>query len=146
SAFDGGGSRITHQLSPILSSLPPGCSRLAFDALHDDLLITVHSDTADQILRYHIPDGKRTATYGSSRHYGLFNPLEWGGLLDLAADGAGGFFTVESSPRRVAHFQCSSPEGQYPKSRQSPTGQQSTNPSIQPATNPTIHQSNNPSI
>ena len=34
----------------------------------------------------------------------MWNPLDWDGIFDIAADGKGGFVTVEAFPRRVAHF------------------------------------------
>src|SRR5204863_1689162 len=46
------------------------------------------------------------ASYGrpAGRRYGIFNPLDFAGLLDICADGQGGFFTSEEFPRRIAHF------------------------------------------
>ena len=60
----------------------------------------------DNVRRYGAADGKLVASYGRAegRTYGVFNPMDWGGLLAIAADGQGGFVTVENHPRRVAHF------------------------------------------
>lgn len=81
-------------------------TRIAFDAVNDDLLVIQHGENLDDVRRYHVPDGKLVAAYGRSagRTYGVFNPLDWGSLSDIVADGRGGFFTVEEFPRRVAHF------------------------------------------
>jgi hypothetical protein len=92
-------------------------TRVAYDRVNDDLLVVEHAvgplpsaggnpETLDNVRRYRAADGKKVAVYGrvAGRTYGLFNPLDWGGLLDIVTDGEGGFFTVEEFPRRVAHF------------------------------------------
>ena len=81
-------------------------TRIAYDSKNNDLLVIQHSDGFDHVRRYQAADGRLIAVYGrlAGRTYGNFNPLDWGGLLDIVADGEGGFFTVEQFPRRVAHF------------------------------------------
>ncbi len=81
-------------------------TRMAYDAANDDLLVIQHGEKSDDVRRYHAADGKLIAVYGrpAGRAYGVFNPLDWGGLQDITADGQGGFFTAEDTPRRVAHF------------------------------------------
>ena len=81
-------------------------TRIAYDALNDDLLVAEHGENRDRVVRCRAADGKRVASYGrpGGRVYGVFNALDWGGLADIAADGKGGFFTVEEFPRRVAQF------------------------------------------
>jgi hypothetical protein len=81
-------------------------TRLAYDSVNDDLLVIQHNESLDHVRRYHASDGKLVAVYGrlAGRSCGDFNPLDFGGLLDIVTDGAGGFFTVEGFPRRVAHF------------------------------------------
>jgi len=81
-------------------------TRVAYDPANDDLLVAQHAENLDHVRRYRAADGKRVAIYGRAggRTYGVFHPLDWGGLLDIVADGEGGFFTVEEFPRRVAHF------------------------------------------
>lgn len=76
---------------------------LAYDPTHDDLILA----NGAHLRRYHAPDGKPVAVYGRTdgkRTYGLYNPLEFGPISDVAADGKGGFFVLEHTPRRVAHF------------------------------------------
>lgn len=81
-------------------------THVCYDPVNDDLLVIQHNDQFDQVKRYHVSDGKWVATYGRARGRmcGEFNPLDFGNLLDIVADGKGGFFTVEGFPRRVAHF------------------------------------------
>ena len=77
--------------------------QLAYDPASDDLIVA----NGNHLRRYHVPDGKRVAIYGRADNavkYGVYNPLEFGPIRSVAADGKGGFFTVEHSPRRVAHF------------------------------------------
>lgn len=80
--------------------------RVAYDPVHDDLLVLHRGAGVDNVRRYHAANGKLVASYGrpAGRTYGVFNPVDWGGLSDIVADGLGGFFTVEEFPRRVAHF------------------------------------------
>jgi hypothetical protein len=90
------------QMRPVVRDVPePG--KLAYDPKFNDLLV-VSGGTC--VRRYHWPDGKLIAVYGQpeGRSYGLFNPLDFDDLLDIAADRQGGFVTVEQYPRRVAHF------------------------------------------
>jgi hypothetical protein len=81
-------------------------TRIAYDLVNDDLLVVEHGENLDNVRRYHAADGKLIAVYGrpAGRTYGVFNPMDWGSLSDIAADNQGGFFTVEAFPRRVAHF------------------------------------------
>jgi hypothetical protein len=81
-------------------------TRLAYDPANDDLLVVQQGPDASHVRRYRARDGKFVAIYGreTGRTYGVFNPLDWGSILDIAADGQGGFVTVEEFPRRVAHF------------------------------------------
>ncbi len=80
--------------------------RVAWDQVNDDLLVLQHGPGVDDVRRYHAPTGRLVASYGrpEGRSWGVFEPLDFGGLLDIAADGQGGFFTAEEFPRRVAHF------------------------------------------
>ncbi len=80
--------------------------RVAWDRANDDLLVLQRGPGVDHVRRYHAPSGKLVASYGRSegRLWGPFNPLDFSGLFDIAADGQGGFFTAEECPRRVAHF------------------------------------------
>jgi PA14 domain/FlgD Ig-like domain len=77
--------------------------KLAYDPVFKDLLVVSNGNC---IRRYHLPDGELVAIYGrpEGRTYGLFNPLDFGDILDIAADNKGGFVTAEQYPRRVAHF------------------------------------------
>ena len=45
-------------------------------------------------------------TYGraAGREWGAFHAGDFLGLRDVQADGQGGFFTIEATPRRIAHF------------------------------------------
>jgi len=81
-------------------------TRIAYDPANDDLLVVEHAKDRDHVRRYRAADGRKVAVYGrpAGRLYGVFNPLDWGELTDIAADGSGGFFTLEAFPRRVAHF------------------------------------------
>jgi hypothetical protein len=81
-------------------------TRLAYDEAHDDLLVVQHGPDVNHVRRYSAGDGSLVAVYGrpAGRTYGRFNPLDWDSILDIAADGHGGFVTVEEFPRRVAHF------------------------------------------
>ena len=81
-------------------------TRLAYDQEHNDLLVVQQGPGVSNVRRYSASDGKLVAVYGrpAGRTYGLFNPLDWDTILDIAADGHGGFITVEEFPRRVAHF------------------------------------------
>ena len=81
-------------------------TRVAYDAVNDDLLVIQRNESLDHVRRYHASDGKLVAIYGrvAGRISGDFNPLDFGALLDIVADGEGGFFTAEEFPRRVAHF------------------------------------------
>ena len=92
----------TGQSAVVVRDVPePG--RLAYDPAFDDLLVI---SAGKCIRRYHAADGKPVAVYGrpEGRTYGLFNPLDFDDLLDITADGKGGFVMVEQYPRRVAHF------------------------------------------
>jgi hypothetical protein len=96
-------------------------TRLTYDPANNDLLVVQHDpknnpyepaskDTpiakVNNVRRYSAADGKLVAVYGrpEGRTYGVYNPLDWDGILDIAADGHGGFVTVEEFPRRVARF------------------------------------------
>ncbi len=75
---------------------------VAYDPAFGDILV----GNGGHVRRYHAADGKRIAIYGrpEGRTYGAFNPLDFDGIMSLAADGEGGFFTAELCPRRMAHF------------------------------------------
>jgi PA14 domain/FlgD Ig-like domain len=81
-------------------------TRLAYDAFYNDLIVVEQGPGVSHVRRYNAEDGRLVAVYGrpTGRTYGRFNPLDWDAILDIAADGKGGFFTVEEFPRRVAHF------------------------------------------
>jgi PA14 domain/FlgD Ig-like domain len=81
-------------------------TRLTYESVNDDLLVIQHDENLDHVRRYHASDGKLVAVYGrvAGRVCGDFNPLDFGDLLDIVADGEDGFFTAEEFPRRVAHF------------------------------------------
>lgn len=81
-------------------------TRLAIDTVNNDLLVVQQGPTANHVRRYSLADGNLVAVYGrpEGRTFGVFNPMDWGSILDIAADHEGGFFTVENYPRRVAHF------------------------------------------
>jgi hypothetical protein len=81
----------------------PQPGRITFDPVFEDILIVSNSKS---IRRYHVTDGKLIAVYGrpEGRSYGLFDPLDFDGLLEIAADRRGGFVVAEQYPRRVAHF------------------------------------------
>jgi hypothetical protein len=49
-------------------------------------------------------NGTPAATYGASRVYGKFDPLQFDTLLAIACDSQGNFYTIEQYPRRVAKF------------------------------------------
>jgi hypothetical protein len=90
------------EVSPIVRDVPqPG--KLAYDDVFHDLLVVSGEQC---IRRYHVPDGTPVAVYGrpEGRSYGLFNPLDFDGILDLVTDRHGGFLTAERYPRRVTHF------------------------------------------
>jgi hypothetical protein len=82
-------------------------TRVAFDPAFKDLLVAQRGPEVNHVRRYSAADGHLVAVYGrlAGRTYGLFNPLDWDTIQDIAADGRGGFVTVEDFPRRVAHFQ-----------------------------------------
>jgi hypothetical protein len=76
---------------------------LAHDPTSDDLILV----NGAHLRRYHTKDGKLVAVWGRTdgkRTYGKYNPLEFGPIGDVASDGKGGFFVLEHTPRRVAHF------------------------------------------
>jgi hypothetical protein len=81
-------------------------TRIAYDQAHNDLLVVQRGPGMSHVRRYSAADGRLVAMYGrkAGRTYGIFNPLDWDTILDIAADGHGGFVTVEELPRRVAHF------------------------------------------
>ncbi len=81
-------------------------TRLAYDPLNNDLLVVQQGSKVSHVRRYSAQDGMLIAAYGkpAGRTYGLFDPLDWDKILDIAADGHGGFITVEEFPRRVARF------------------------------------------
>ena len=81
-------------------------TRLAYDQANNDLLVVERGPGVNHVRRYNASNGSLVAVYGrpAGRTYGLFNPLDWDTILDIAADGQGGFVTVEEFPRRVAHF------------------------------------------
>jgi hypothetical protein len=94
--------RETGAVTTILRGLPePG--KIAFDPVFRDLLVI---SARKCVRRYHIADGQLVAVYGrpEGRIYGLFDPLDFDGLLSIAADRRGGFVIAEEYPRRVAHF------------------------------------------
>lgn len=77
-------------------------AQISYDPAFGDLLIIC----GPFINRCNIASATTVVSYGSlsGRTYGLFNADEFDGLLDVEADGSGGFFTTEMHPRRVAHF------------------------------------------
>jgi hypothetical protein len=77
-------------------------TRMAYEPVTGDLLVLHHWY---QVRRYSASDGKPVATYGERPTPGaVFVPLNFSSMLDIAADGKGGFFIVDVAPRRVAHF------------------------------------------
>ena len=83
---------------------------MTFEPVSGDLLVALNNAPDSQhIRRYH--DGTLLRTYGrkAGREWGAFRPGDFRGLRDVQADGKGGFFTIESTPRRIAHFTGSSP-------------------------------------
>ena len=89
-------------------------TRLAYDSVNDDLLVIQHNETLDHVRRYHASDGKLVAVYGrvAGRTSGDFKPLDFGDLLDIVADGKGGFYSggvpsqsssISKVIRRIAH-------------------------------------------
>jgi len=93
----------SHATKPVVDDpelKTPG--RLTYDPAGNDLIVV----NGNHLRRYSAADGKLIAIYGrpDGRTYGIFNPLDFDTLLDVAADGRGGFFTAEANPRRVAHF------------------------------------------
>ena len=61
-------------------------TRIAYDPANDDLLVVEHGENLDNVRRYHATGGNRDAIYGrrTGRVYGVFNPLDYGRLLDIA--------------------------------------------------------------
>jgi len=94
--------RETGDVATVLREVPqPG--KIAYDPVFKDLLV---ASARRCIRRYHLADGQLVAVYGrpEGRKYGVFNPVDFDDILDIAADHKGGFVTVEQYPRRVAHF------------------------------------------
>ncbi len=77
---------------------------MTFEPVSGDLIVSLNAPDAQHIRRYH--DGKLVRTYGrtAGREWGAFHPGDFGGLRDVQADGKGGFFAIEATPRRIAHF------------------------------------------
>ncbi len=75
-----------------------------------DLLVAVRGPGGHHLRRYR--DRRLTAVHGrpEGRHWGAYEPGDFHGLLDVQADGRGGYFTVERVPRRVAHWSAGRPE------------------------------------
>jgi len=80
--------------------------RLAVDPASDEILVAEAGDV-QQIKRFSA-DGKLLATYGrkGGRLFGKYDPQDFYGVTDIAADKDGGFIVVEgaAAPRRVAFF------------------------------------------
>lgn len=77
---------------------------MTFEPFSGDLVVALNAPDSQHIRRYH--DGKLLRTYGlkAGREWGEFRPGDFRGLRGVQADGQGGFFTIESTPRRIAHF------------------------------------------
>ena len=80
--------------------------RLTFDPGNSHLLIADHGES-QQVKRFS-PGGELIAEYGreGGRRDGPYEPEDFLGVNDIAADGNGGFLVAEpsSGARRVAHF------------------------------------------
>jgi hypothetical protein len=86
----------------------------AGNASVNDLLVVVNNGNCVQrwsVSEFYPKVAALVTTYGNpnGRTYGAFNPLDFGDIQDIVADGAGGYVTVEDSPRRVAHFKYAVP-------------------------------------
>ena len=80
--------------------------RLTFDFTNNHLLV-VEKAPSNQIKRFDLK-GALVQTYGryEGRAYGAFVPIDFNNVLDIAADGTGGFIIAEGGRelRRVARF------------------------------------------
>ncbi len=93
---------VTGTVTSLFTPMPI-VSAITYDPAFGDLLAICNGCF---INRYEAGTGNLIATYGSpnGRAYGLFDAYQFDALLDVEADGSGGFWTAESHPRRVAHF------------------------------------------
>ncbi len=88
----------------VWESLPLGrCTAIAWDAKAGSFLLA--ESGTEQILRVS-PEGRELARYGRAggREFGPWEGGNFRGVLDLTADGEGGFLVVEQPIRRTAHF------------------------------------------
>ncbi len=80
--------------------------RIALDAENEHLLVAERG--RDQRVKRISLDGKLHASYGrkGGREQGPYEPEDFRGVTDIAADGTGGFLVAEpdTAPRRVARF------------------------------------------
>lgn len=62
--------------------------------------------TKNRIFKYTLSTGTLQFTLGTEagRPFGAFDPIHWRNIKDIKCDGYGGLFTIETRPRRTAHW------------------------------------------
>jgi hypothetical protein len=91
----------TNAVTTVASGLPT-LKFLSYDASSGDILVS--DGNYVQNFSMQLTRLGRSCGNPNGRTYGVFSATDFGNILDLKADGKGGFVTVEQFPRRVAHF------------------------------------------
>jgi hypothetical protein len=99
--LDPGADQVKRVVQDVELKSPIG---MTFERVSGDLIVALDASDSQHLRRYH--DGTLLRTYGrkAGRQWGAFHPDDFRGLRGVQADRKGGFFTIEATPRRIAHF------------------------------------------